>query len=196
MDDPLLQEARTGSREAQSALLRAMQDDWYRFCLSQLGGGRHAGRPAGEAAHLAEDATQETALRVLRSLKTFDGRSSFKTWSFGIALNVCREIRRRRAIQHRRTSSLDPATVDLGDAGDPFAAIDQAMTSAVQTAALRTALNELPDRQREVVTLRYLESLSVADTALAMNCAAGTVKASLFAALRTLRKRLSSVHHE
>lgn len=171
-----------------------MQDDWFRFCLSHLGGGRRG--TGGDAAHLAEDATQETALRVLRSIGHFDGRSSFKTWSFGIALNVCREIRRRRAMQQRRTAGVDLADVaepsDEHADGGAFAAIDEAMSAPARAAAIRSALASLPDRQREVVTLRYLEQLSVADTAVAMGCAAGTVKAALFAALRTLRKKLAS----
>ena len=172
-----------------------MQDDWFRFCLSQLCGGRG---DRGDATHAAEDATQETALRVLRSIDHFDGRSTFKTWSFGVALNVCREIRRRRAMQNRRTSGIDLADVaePINGEADPMVAVDDALSAGVRTEAIRAALADLPDRQREVVTLRYLESLSVAETADAMGCAAGTVKAALFAALRTMRRKLSGAEQD
>jgi RNA polymerase sigma-70 factor (ECF subfamily) len=149
-----------------------MQDHWFRFCCCQL-------RDQDRAA----DAVQETALRVLKSLSRFDGRSSFKTWSFGIALNVCRESRRRRM------------GADLDSAPEPSTSgseSDDHMEFMDDSAALRRVLAELPDRQREVVTCRFFEEMSVADTAAAMECAEGTVKATLFAALRTLRKMMGA----
>lgn len=152
-----------------------MQDHWFRFCCSQL-----------RDPHRAEDATQETAIRVLQSLVKFDGRSSFKTWTFGIALNVCRESRRK--IRRDEGVDLDitngPATSD--DAAGTALAFEE------DTAAMHAALAQLPDRQHEVVTLRYFEALSVEETAKAMACAEGTVKATLFAALRAMRQRLTT----
>lgn len=153
-----------------------MQDHWYRFCVCQL-------RDADKAA----DAVQETALRVLQSLSRFDGRSSFKTWSFGIALNVCRESRRRRI------------GADLDSAPEPSTSgseSDDHMEFLDDSAALRRVLAELPERQREVVTCRFFEEMSVADTAASMNCAEGTVKATLFAAMRTLRAKLLGTSKE
>ncbi len=147
-----------------------MQDHWFRFCCSQL---RDPER--------AQDAVQETALRVLKSMSRFDGRSSFKTWSFGIALNVCREIRRRR-IGADLNSAPEPSTSEEG--------YDKQLDFLDDSAALRKVLAELPDRQRQVVTLRFFEELSVADTAAVMECAEGTVKATLFAAMRALRAKL------
>jgi RNA polymerase sigma-70 factor (ECF subfamily) len=173
VDDITIQLARQADRDAQSRLLRAMQDHWFRFCLSQL-------RDPDNAA----DAVQETALRVLTSLSRFDGRSSFKTWSFGIALNVCRESRRRR-IGVELDSAPEPSTSP--------SALDDQLSFLDDSTALRRVLAELPDRQREVVTCRFFEEMSVADTASAMNCAEGTVKATLFAALRALRTRLGGV---
>src|SRR5207244_118795 len=55
---------------------------------------------------------------------------------------------------------------------------------------LRSVLADLPDRQREAIVLRFLEELSVEETAAAMGCAEGTVKATVHQALRSLRQRL------
>jgi RNA polymerase sigma-70 factor (sigma-E family) len=55
---------------------------------------------------------------------------------------------------------------------------------------LRSALAELPPRQRAAITLRYFADLSEADTAAAMNCAVGTVKSQVSAGLRKLRQHL------
>jgi RNA polymerase sigma factor (sigma-70 family) len=57
-------------------------------------------------------------------------------------------------------------------------------------------LGELPQRQREVVVLRFFEELSVEETAAAMDCAQGTVKATLHQALRALRKRIERTRNE
>jgi RNA polymerase sigma-70 factor (ECF subfamily) len=175
VDDITLHSARRGDRGAQARLLGAMQDHWFRFCLSQL-----------RDPHRAEDATQETAIRVLQSLGKFDGRSSFKTWSFGIALNVCRESRRKG----QRNGAGDLAS--LAEPAIPEDPRGDRLESDEQLATLHKVLATLPDRQREVVALRFFEAMSVEETASAMACAQGTVKATLFAALRALRGKLTS----
>ena len=185
MDEQTIQQAREGSREAQSRLLRGLQDDWFRFCMSQLRDPDQAG-----------DAAQETGLRVLTSLARFDGRSTLKTWTFGIALNVCREIRRRE-LRRGGMSGLDPDDEPAGDVRGAFLGHDPDAGDGAGTAerlddaaTLREVLATLPVRQREALTLRFFEEMSVQDTARAMNCAEGTVKATLFAALRNLRQRM------
>ena len=170
--DPFtLDAARRGDRAARGKLLTSLQDVWYRFCLAQL-----------HDPDLAADATQETGLRFLRQLAQFRGESQLQTWSLGIALNVVRELRRKRS------GALDlddepqlPAPADL--TRDPEHLDDQLR--------LRDAMQTLSSRQREVLVLRYFEDLSTEETAAAMNCAAGTVKATLHQALRALKTRLS-----
>ena len=51
-------------------------------------------------------------------------------------------------------------------------------------------LNTLPDRQREAITLRFFEEMSVEETASAMGCAVGTVKATVHQALRALKLKM------
>lgn len=171
-DQPIslrIERARRGERAAQNELLRELQDVWFRYCMSQL-----------RDEHLARDATQETALRFLRGLAGFRGDSQLKTWSLGIALNVCRETMRRRGREidpHDYQAMRDGAADDAG-------LIDE-------HARLRDMVDELPPRQREAVVLRFFESLSVQETAGVMQCAAGTVKATVSQALRSMRKRWS-----
>ena len=172
MDDATLQSARRGDRKAQARLLTALQDVWFRFCFSQL-------RDHDAAA----DATQETALRFLKQLSAFRGESQLQTWSLGIALNVVREHKRKRT------------TAQMDD--DQFAAvrstagsIDGNVELKDDKQMLRQNLDTLPDRQREAITLRFFEELSVEETAKIMNCAAGTVKATVHQALRALRRKL------
>ena len=167
MDPATIDAARRGDREAQTALVLSLQEVWYRFCLSML-----------RDPTAALDAAQETGLRFIQHVKRFDGRSSIKTWSLGIAVNVVRESRRSR----RASSPLNEVD-KIHPAPSP---VESAM-SAEQVTVLRQLLNELPDRQREAIVLRFFEDLSVEQTAAAMHVAAGTIKATVHQALRALR---------
>jgi len=175
--DPTTQQAQHGDRTAQAKLLRELQDPWYRLCLGLL---RDPDR--------ARDATQETALRFLKLLPRFEGNSTLSTWSMGIAINVVREIRR------------DAQKLDDADRVREIAATPRVARSPEQDAVtgenahlLRETLNELPERQRDAVVLRFFENLSVEETAIAMNCAEGTVKATVHQALRALRSKLKQL---
>jgi RNA polymerase sigma-70 factor (ECF subfamily) len=170
VDAETIELARRGDRRAQARLLSALQDVWYRFCLSQL-------RDADKAA----DATQETALRFLKQLSNFRGDSQLQTWSLGIALNVVREMRRKRS-----ADSLEE---------DPQIAAEQSFVGSSsedteEKQKMRSILQTLPDRQREALVLRFFEEMSVEQTAAAMNCAVGTVKATVHQALRALRQKM------
>ena len=174
MDDQTLEAARLGNREALATLLRAFQDSWYRMSLSLLCD-----------PDLAQDATQETGIRFMRQLPGFRGESQLRTWSLGICLNVAREIRR----WSRGGASLDdrPEAADLSDRSElPDATVER----IEQVESLRAMLLTLPDRQREAIVLRFFEELSVKQTAQAMNCAPGTVKATVHQALRSLRQKM------
>lgn len=173
MEAATIQAAQAGHKPSQAQLLRLLQDPWYRVCLSLLSNPDDA-----------REATQETALRFLRDLPRFAGHSQLKTWSIGIAINVCREIRRQR----------HPADLDSNpdmQTSEPSPA-DMAGL-AEERRRLHALLADLPPRQREAVVLRYFEDLSVEQTAAAMQCAPGTIKATVHQALRALKRRLQRV---
>lgn len=180
MDDFTVQAARSGDRPAQARLLRWLQDPWYRLCLSLLGD-----------VEKAREATQESAMRFLRQLPLFRGDSSVRTWALGIAINVAREMRR----SPRATTGVDQwdelaGSLERARKAAARPAPDVAAELAELRDRLRAVLDDLPERQREAVVLRFFEDLSVDDTAAAMNCAPGTVKATVHQALRSLRQRL------
>jgi len=162
--------ARRGDRVAQAALLRAFGDQWYRMVLRLLGD-----------VEAAREATQETALRFLKQLPSFEGRSEIRTWSLGIAINVAREMRRGRR--------LDEFTIEMAPAVD---GPDQELEQRELAEIVNRRIDALPLRQREAVVLRFFEELNVEQTATAMGCAEGTVKALVFQGLRNLRKSLAS----
>lgn len=164
----VLGRARRGDRAATAALLNRLQDRWYRFCLSML-----------RDEHAARDAMQESAVRLLGQLEQFRGEAKVETYAIGIALNVCREMRRKA----------QPALAAPRDSADPAASPAEQVDARDRSALMRRLIDQLPDRQREAVVLRYFEQLNTTQTAEAMGCAEGTVKATLAAGLRSLRTK-------
>lgn len=168
MDPATIQAARAGDREALAALLRSLQDPWYRMALAISG-------DTDEAA----EATQEAAMRLLRDIASFRGESQFRTWAIGILVNVLRE--QRRAKRQTNAELVAPQAVE---------AVDETVQRNEQQQVLRDLLSDLPDRQREALVLRFFEELSIDEAAQVMKCAAGTVKATVHQALKSLRQRL------
>ncbi|MEM1107359.1 MAG: RNA polymerase sigma factor [Planctomycetota bacterium] len=163
----VIRRAQRGHRGSRAVLLRELQDVWYRFAYQML-----------NDAESAREATQETGLRFLERLAEFRGDSRLKTWSLGITLNVCRELRRRRTpLTLADETTLPGREEEMNN-----------LACQEQTEALSRQIAALPDRQREAITLRYLEELSLQDTAAAMGCALGTAKATVSQALRSLRR--------
>jgi RNA polymerase sigma-70 factor (ECF subfamily) len=171
VDAATIEAARRGDRAARGRLLGALQDVWYRFCLSLLG-----------SPDRAADATQETALRFLKQLETFRGDSQLQTWSLGIALNVTREIKRRMRSDATIEDEMQLATAR--------SSVGFRAEQIEEHEIVQKLLASLPERQREALILRFFEDLSTEQTAAAMHCAQGTVKATVHQALRALRVKI------
>lgn len=123
---------------------------------------------------LAEDAAQETFLRAWRSMAQFEGRNNAtpKSWLIRIAINTCKNI--RRTAWFRKTDrSVTPEELPL-----PAAEEDRTLLLTVQS---------LPDRQREVVILRYYHGMSLDETARTLGLSRSTAFHRLQKALKCLR---------
>jgi RNA polymerase sigma-70 factor (ECF subfamily) len=176
VDGSTIERAKLGSRDAQATLLRSLQDVWFRLAVSLL-----------RNQDLAQDAVQESALRFLKALPAFRGESQLQTWSLGIVINVAREMRRKSRDPSENQDLRMTAMRSQSDASD-------LKTMAYEDSDnLRKALQDLPERQREALVLRFFEDLSVDDTAAAMNCAPGTVKATVHQAIRALKEKLKQL---
>jgi RNA polymerase sigma-70 factor (ECF subfamily) len=122
----------------------------------------------------ADDLFQETWIRVVRSAARFDPERRFSTWLFQIALNLARDLARRRAgsIRNRLPSR-------------PMNAVDR-MDRSIDA---RRLLEALPEAQREVVILRMFADLSEEECAEVLGCPRGTVKSRLHLAVKRLAER-------
>jgi RNA polymerase sigma-70 factor (sigma-E family) len=129
--------------------------------------------------HRAEDLAQDVLANAYVSW-----------WRVGRADQPDLYVRRMLLNAHhswwRRRSNREVVTADLSDGrttGD-------ATTELAERDAMWRLVRALPARQRTVIVLRYYEDLSEAQTAEAMGCAVGTVKATVHQALRSLRQKL------
>jgi RNA polymerase sigma factor (sigma-70 family) len=120
----------------------------------------------------AEELAQEALVRLLERWDSLDITSSREAWTYRVAFNLARSSFSRLAIERRARTRLSPPP-RLPDDADAI--------------ALRTAVRALPPRQRAVIVARFYIGLDISETARALGCQPGTVKAHTFKALRTLR---------
>jgi RNA polymerase sigma-70 factor (ECF subfamily) len=143
----------------------------------------------------AEDAAQETAIKVYRNLHLFRGDSQFRTWVLSIARNE--GLGRLRKTESRREDSLDALTD--GEAGDFTPAILtswrevplESLERKELGGLLRQAIEGLPAIYRNVVLLRDIEEMDVRETAVALGITEGAVKVRLHRARALLQRELA-----
>lgn len=138
-----------------------------------------------------EDAFQDVFLVIHRRLTEFQGRSSLRTWVFGIVLRVAARHRRRVRSDEQRAVPVPEQLLEALSAPSregPFELVVQRQA----TDLLHRVLGELDDEKRTMLILVELEQASVADAAEVLNINLNTAYSRLRAARRALSKRLSS----
>lgn len=129
----------------------------------------------------AEDLAQEVFVKLWQALPRYDGRARLSTWIYAITRNAAiSAVRARR----REVSMSDPAVAEEADgvAAAPAAAQDDAM--------LRRRIAALPEKQRQAITLYYLDERPVEEVAEMMGLPANTVKTHLHRARASLAAAL------
>jgi len=127
----------------------------------------------------AEDAVQETFLKVHRAASTYNGESAFGTWLYRVLINTCYDALRRR--QRRIQEAPLDDVITSQRAGD---SVDDA-----KRMTLRKMLNDLPEQRRSVFLLFEVEGLSHAEIAETLNITEGNSKWILFATKKQLQER-------
>ena len=143
----------------------------------------------------AEDAAQETAIKVYLNLHLFRGEAQFRTWVLSIARNEALSRLRKQRI--RREESLDAATDD--QSGDYTPAIltswrevpTEALEHKELGTLLRKAIEGLPEIYRNIVLLRDIEEMDIRETATALGISEGAVKVRLHRARAMLQRELA-----
>lgn len=132
----------------------------------------------------ADEAAQRAFVRAWRARQSFRGDSSLRTWLIRIVLNVAKSMRAGRA-----------ATEPFADEGrlrDPGRRSDERIGLRETRARVRSAISELPPRQREVVRLKVFSELTYREVAAVMELSEGAVKAHFHQAVSNLRRALAA----
>ena len=154
-------------------IVREYRDKIFRLALSMLG-----------ERSAAEEAAQETLVRVWKGLGGFRAESSLSTWIYSITRNACLTALGRGRL---RTASLDDPA--------PRREVERRATTGWFAAASPDAaalLDRLPSKYRQVVTLFYMQEKSYDEVASMLGLPVGTVKTYLFRARKSLAEELAS----
>ncbi len=134
----------------------------------------------------AEDVLQTTYLKVLGGKARFEGRSSFRTWLFGVVRRTALEFHRRRAAYQRREVGLSVAGEEAHPQEDPERLVARGETGR----RLREALEQLSERQREVLHLVFYQEMTIAEAAGVMEVSLGSARTHYERGKARLRERL------
>ena len=134
---------------------------------------------------VAEDAVQEIFWRVWRRLGSFDRSRAFAPWLFGIAHNYCIDELRRRKVRPQSVYEDDenPILSEIADEAD----VGESALLAEQGRLVRSALEQLPEEQRQTLLLAYFGGLTQQEIAAKLGNPLGTVKTRMRLGLQKLR---------
>lgn len=169
----LVHAARSGDVRAFAALVDAYYARCLRFALHML-----------SSRSDAEEAVQDTFVRVYRALPKYEEREAFEPWLFRILANRCRSAGARE----RRHSEF----VEYGDV--PERSVSGGHDDAIAwREEIGLALAALPEEQREAFLMRHVEDLSYEDMSIATGAGVSALKMRVKRACDALRARLTEV---
>ena len=164
-----------GDEEAIEIFVRQYETGVFRLALSILND------PAE-----ASEVTQETFISALRALRTYQEKKSLKAWLYTIALNQSRSRLRKRKIRERLQATL--TTIFQVQAQKQISP-EEAIMQTEKEAVVWKALNQLDERHRLTVILRYFHELSIAEISEILSVNEGTIHSRLHTARERLRER-------
>lgn len=143
----------------------------------------------------AEEVLQEVSLTVFRKLDKFEGKSSFSTWIYRVAVNTSlMKLRDRKPVE---MVSLEELHEDLPyDDSGPGLAPDDHLITEESLARIESAMEGLPYEYKTTLILRDIEGFSTEETAEIMDLTVAAVKSRLHRARNFLKRRLLELYKE
>ena len=186
VDVALVERCQQNDLEAFEELVRRYQARIYNFVC------KTTNNPAD-----AEDMAQEVFIRVYKSIHRFRSESTFQTWLYRIAHNICVDRSRRSQRQVPVAYSLDAPTEDDGeehprDLPDRTGNPEQVAERTELQQRVWGCLAQMSEKLRTVIVLYDIQGLSYEEIAETLSCPLGTVKSRLFNARAELGRRLQS----
>ncbi len=155
----------------------------FRFALASLGD-----------ADAANTITQDCLLRVYQARSRFRGECSLNSWIMRIAVNLVRDYQRNRRLRFwKRTMQATPPPETLAASEDASRSPEERAALRERVEAVWRATRSLPDRQRTVFLLRFVQDMDILEIAVATGMKEGTVKTHLFRALQAVRESAGEV---
>lgn len=134
---------------------------------------------------VAEDLSHEVYIRVLNAYDRFEGKSSEKTWLFSIAKNVAIDYFRKKQVRDKHAfTAFDWETEQLVSSSP---SPEQSVEFSEQMRQLLEALEQCTGDQKMVVIMRFIQELSIQETAEILGWTQGKVKTTQHRALKNLR---------
>jgi RNA polymerase sigma-70 factor, ECF subfamily len=162
-------------------VMRLYWQSIYRFIRASV---RNA-----DAAHAL---TQDCFMRSYIKRESFRGQASVKTWLMKIAVNLVRDYERNRRLQFWKSVSASSASPD--DVSDHLSAVaispEEQASLNEQVRMIWQTSRRLPNRQRTVFLLRFVEDMDILEISAVTGMKEGTVKVHLFRAIHAIRERL------
>ncbi len=159
-----------------------LQESIDRFAYPLTGLVVSWGVPSVDAAELAQDSLADAHLSIATCRGDIRDPLVFGRWLRGIARNKYRNWFRSRSRRERLAASVSPTTLDEVAVEPVY--VDERLSR------LRTEIERLPGKQREVVMMHYLDETPVADVAALLSITPKAVEGRLYQARRTLRRRM------
>lgn len=175
-DELLILRCQDGERDALSELVTRWQPKLRAFAW-RLTGEREA----------ASDVVQDGWIAIVRGLKRLDDPACFRTWAYRIVRNKCADWTRRRIVQRSADKVLNERKPQ--NRSDSTSATEQ----DEELFRIRGALDGLTPEQKAVLSLYYLDGMSLQTIAETLGIPQGTVKSRLFHARNQLRDVLERI---
>ncbi|SFS38248.1 RNA polymerase sigma factor [Mucilaginibacter polytrichastri] len=172
-DFQLVLKAREGDQKAYASLMQRYKDSIYFMALKMVNNKEDA-----------MDLTVETFAKAFDKLDKYQPDFAFSTWLFRVATNNCIDFIRKKKLN---TMSLHGMVDDDGDERPMQIKTDdlnpeEFSIKKQQTQELKALVDSLPQRYRNLITLRYFDELSYEEISVQLSLPLGTVKAQLFRA--------------
>lgn len=168
-DRELIRRIQSGDKSAFEELIAGHYDEVYRFCCYKTGN-----------TSLSYDLAQTTFLKLVRYMEAYVHKDKFKSYLFSIALNVCNSHFSENA---KITAGQD--WEEQGEAPDDFT---QELENRLQ---IRSLLEQLPEKQKDAILLRYFHDMKVKDIARVTGAKIPTVKTRLRQGIRRMNQLMS-----
>ena len=167
-DIQLVEEVRKGQRSSFSELVKRHQRGLLRLSMRFM-----------KDTDLAQDVVQDAFIKAYEKLNLFEGRASFKSWLFQIAVNTARNKLRESRYDF---SNIDDVNLSVA------ATAEKGLVHAAVSEIIQTEVDRLPFKQKTALVLRVYEDMSFAEIAEVMECPYDTAKANYRHALLKLKE--------